>query len=57
LRLALPLIDGRGVGILEREILHILRDHADLRRRVRTITRQRTRVDRTFIFGHLEKTF
>ena len=31
LRLALPLVDDGRVRVLERQVLHILRDHADLR--------------------------
>ncbi len=52
LRLALPLIDGGRVRILEREILHILGEDADLGELVGAHEILVARAVRAFFFGH-----
>jgi hypothetical protein len=55
LRLALPLVNGRRVRVLERHVLHILGDHPDLRQSVGSALRLLASAVRAFLFGHLCK--
>jgi hypothetical protein len=50
--LGLPLVDGRGVRILERQVLHILRDDADRGAHVFAVGLLIDRAFRACFFGH-----